>query len=333
MLHSDNAPFHPDAKGDDYYAPKFRTLKEAQEDFVPRYKIEFTPPAFSEKIKYYKRLIDNCICIELNSQFKELQETSDARIAYRTNKLFKEVKSLLEETKRIIELNQYDLSVITSPFADFATDVQHKECTYIFHYLQTALIRCYMEFQQHFIADIKEDKKLSIANFYTQILKKQVLQNTFIKELQSIEILPTEKQIQSIPVKRDKTNETLSFVYINLDKNPEAITNLFNSLRDVAKLIDTQTKLIDFKKVFSGKEVTQPIVWLGTPTELYYFIKYIHNIQKSVEDSKKQQWAIACHCFVGENNVRFDKVKLKALKSPAEKSKTKIERSANNLTI
>jgi hypothetical protein len=118
-----------------------------------------------------------------------------------------------------------------------------------------------------------------------------------------------------------------------LDKNPEAITNLFNSLKDVVRLIDPQTRLTDFKKVFSGREVTTPIVWAGTPTELYYFIKYIHNIQKSVEDARKQQWAIACHCFIGENEVRFDKSKLKALKDPNPQSVENIEKAANNLAV
>jgi polysaccharide pyruvyl transferase WcaK-like protein len=104
-------------------------------------------------------------------------------------------------------------------------------------------------------------------------------------------------------------------------------------LRDVVRLIDSQTRLTDFKKVFSGKEVVNPIIWTGTPTELYYFIKYIHNIQKSVEDAKKQQWKITCHCFIGENNVCFDKSKLKSLKDPNPQSIAKIEKAANNLTV
>ena len=85
--------------------------------------------------------------------------------------------------------------------------------------------------------------------------------------------------------------------------------------------------------MFSGKEVITPIVWTGTPTELYFFIKYIHNIQKSVEDARKQQWTIACHCFIGENEVRFEKSKLKALKDPNAQSVENIKKVANNLTV
>jgi hypothetical protein len=325
-------PFITDLKGDDYYSPMFRGLTLITPNFHPHYKISFPAPLLSSKIKYYKRLVDNNITSELNKLFELLDRGEADLILFHRKKLFEKIKSYLEDTQRYIVFNQFDLSEITSKYADFSVNFQHNECTYIFNYILTALIRCYLEFQAHYIQYIEEDKQYSISDFYIQILKKQTPENTFITEIP--DIIPIEENLPIENVKKSTSrNDILSFLYKNLDTNPEAVTNLFHSLRDVVRLIDSQTRLTDFKKVFSGKEVVNPIIWTGTPTELYYFIKYIHNIQKSVEDAKKQQWKITCHCFIGENNVCFDKSKLKSLKDPNPQSIAKIEKAANNLTV
>lgn len=332
ILFGELQPFRKDLKGDDYYTPAFRGLKYVTPSFQPRYKINFRAPLFSPKIKYYKRLIDNNITEGLNTHFNFLDNREADLILFHRKKIFAKVKSDLEDIQRYIIFNDHDLDEITFKFANFKDNFQHKECTYIYNYILTALIRYYLEFQAHYIQYIEEDKQYSISDFYIQILKTQTPENTFITEIP--EIIPIEEDLPIENVKKSTSrNDNLSFLYKNLDTNPEAVTDLYNSLRDVVRLIDSQTRLTDFKKMFSGKAVVNPIIWTGTPTELYYFIKYIHNIQKSVEDAKKQQWKITCHCFIGENNVCFDKSKLKSLKDPNPQSIAKIEKAANNLTI
>jgi hypothetical protein len=328
----DLRPFKQDSRGDDYYSPAFRGLASVEPKFQPCYKINFPAPLLSPKTKYYKRLIDNDITIKLNELFELLDGNGADLILFHRKKLFELIKSHLESIQKYINFNQHDLSEITSRYADFSKNLQHSECTYIFNYMLTALIRCYIEFQARYKLFIDEDRQFSISDFYTQILKRQMPENTFITENPEIIQIEETPPVQSEKKEKSST-DSLSFLYVHLDKNPEAITNLFNSLKDVVRLIDPQTRLTDFKKVFSGREVTTPIVWAGTPTELYYFIKYIHNIQKSVEDARKQQWAIACHCFIGENEVRFDKSKLKALKDPNPQSVENIEKAANNLAV
>lgn len=328
----DLRPFKQDSKGDDFYSPAFRGLALVEPKFQPCYKINFPAPLLSPKTKYYKRLIDNDITNKLNELFELLDGNGADLILFHRKKLFELIKSHLESIQKYIDFNQHNLSEITSRYADFSKNLQHSECTYIFNYMLTALIRCYIEFQARYKPFIDEDKQFTISDFYTQILKRQTPENTFITENPAI-IHIEEAPIVSGEKKSQPKAEVLSFVYVHLGNNPEAITDLFNSLKDVAGLIDSRTRLVDFKKVFSGKEVTTPIVWTGTPTELYFFIKYIHNVQKSVEDARKQQWAIACHCFVGENEVRFDKSKLKSLKDPNPQSVENIKKAANNLTV
>lgn len=328
----DLRPFKQDSKGDDFYSPAFRGLVLVEPKFQPCYKINFPAPLLSPKTKYYKRLIDNDITNKLNELFELLDGNGADLILFHRKKLFELIKSHLESIQKYIDFNQHNLSEITSRYADFSINLQHSECTYIFNYMLTALIRCYIEFQARYKLFIDEDRQFSISDFYTQILKRQMPENTFITENPEI-IHIEEAPIVSGEKKSQPKAEVLSFVYVHLGNNPEAITDLFNSLKDVAGLIDSRTRLVDFKKVFSGKEVTTPILWSGTPTELYFFIKYIHNVQKSVEDARKQQWAIACHCFIGENEVRFDKSKLKSLKDPNPQSVENIKKAANNLTV
>jgi hypothetical protein len=188
-------PFLPDDKGDEYYSPLFRGIIPVAAEFQPHFKVDFPAPLLSVKVKYYKRLIDNSIIYELNNLFGLLDNKGGNLILFHRKKLFEKVKSILENSQRYIEHNQYDLSEITAQFADFYTNPQHNECNYIFNYIITALIRCYMEFQSHFIDFIEKDKRFSIADFYTQVLKRQVPQNTCILETTAqheIEITPIE---------------------------------------------------------------------------------------------------------------------------------------------
>lgn len=332
IMIGDLRPFKQDSKGDDFYSPAFRGLASVEPKFQPCYKINFPAPLLSPKTKYYKRLIDNDITNKLNELFELLDGNGADLILFHRKKLFVLIKSHLESIQKYIDFNQHDLSEITSRYADFSKNLQHSECTYIFNYMLTALICCYIEFQEHYKQFIDEDKQFTISDFYTQILKRQTPENTFISENPAIIQIEETPPVKSEKKEKSST-DSLSFLYVHLDKNPEAVTNLFNSLKDVVRLIDPQTRLTDFKKVFSGKEVVTPIVWTGTPTELYFFIKYIHNVQKSVEDARKQQWAIACHCFIGENEVRFEKSKLKSLKDPNPQSVENIKKAANNLTV
>lgn len=174
-------PFIKDVKGDDFYSPLFRGLAIIAPNFQPHYTINFPAPLFSSKIKYYKRLIDNSITDELNKLFELLGSSESDLILFHRKKLFEKIKSYIESVQRYIEINQFDLSEITSKYADFSINVQHNESTYIFNYMLSALFRCYLEFQAHYIQFIEEDKRQTISDFYTLILKKQVPENPYIE--------------------------------------------------------------------------------------------------------------------------------------------------------
>jgi hypothetical protein len=199
-------PFLPDTRGDDYYSPLFRGLAIEKENFQPHYTVDFPVLLLSAKVKYYKRLIDNSITAELNSLFELLENNKSGNlILFHRKKLHDKVKSALQQVQRYISHNQYDLQAVTSKHADFSNNLQHAECTFIFNYLITALIRCYMEFQSHFVEYIEEDRRISIPEFYVQVLRIAVPEKTFIQEIQTITIAPTQKTavIQAEPKEKD----------------------------------------------------------------------------------------------------------------------------------
>ena len=60
--------------------------------------------------------------------------------------------------------------------------------------------------------------------------------------------------------------------------------------------------------------------WIGNISDLHYFIKLIHNTNKSVENLKQHQWEVACKCFVHSDGSQFDRQQLKEQKKPKSKA-------------
>ncbi len=119
------------------------------------------------------------------------------------------------------------------------------------------------------------------------------------------------------------SNEVLSFEYINLSTNPEALTDVYNALKK-NNFIDEDTSLINFKKVFSGKEVSTPITWIGNIGELSYFIKYACNTKKKMKPTNRRHWEIAVHCFIRPDTKRFETSQLHDAKKPSTFSKIEV---------
>lgn len=204
ILRGELRPDIEDKKDDDFYMPEFRLLDEIKENFVAHFRIKFAPPLMSGKVQYYKRIIDNVIAAELNRQFDYLDGGDDAVIAFHRKKLFTMIETFLKDIFKTINRCNYNMYDILSPRTNYSIDLRHKECTYIFHYLILALIRCYMEFQAHFKEFIETDKQLGIEYFFVRILRRPMPDNVGIKEILTIQMdndtLPVEKEIAETSV-------------------------------------------------------------------------------------------------------------------------------------
>lgn len=185
IIHLDLCPLKGGNQGNDYYESKFRQLGIVEEKFAASYSVNFKAPLLSSKVKYYKRLIDNDIATCLND--KLFVEPKENLILYYRKNLQDKVTAHLSDIKNVIEKEQLDLDIVLS-IHDYSKDLLHNECTYIYHYMILALIRCYLEFQHHFIESIESDKQLSIDDFFVQRLQWKAPEKVGIEEIKRIEI-------------------------------------------------------------------------------------------------------------------------------------------------
>ncbi len=173
---------------DDYYSPELRKLHSVNEDFTAQYKVDLGIIPFSVKIKYYQKLIDIEIVKNINSIIQETTGGSENLVAFKLDKAKKKLRHSLVEVNNLIERKQFDFTVIASKHADFKSDHNHKECTFIYHYLLISLVRCWLEIQSRFIDSIHEADVLSIADIYSQILQKPAPKKQQIQEIQTIDV-------------------------------------------------------------------------------------------------------------------------------------------------
>jgi hypothetical protein len=100
-----------------------------------------------------------------------------------------------------------------------------------------------------------------------------------------------------------------SFTYINFHTTCDYLTDLMKSLQNI-NLIAKDTKVSNFKKVFSGNKVENPVVWTGGVVDLVYFVKTLHNTKKKVKKINSHL-QVASKCFIKPDGSLFDPQKLK----------------------
>ncbi|MEX0966742.1 MAG: hypothetical protein WD077_05855 [Bacteroidia bacterium] len=124
-------------------------------------------------------------------------------------------------------------------------------------------------------------------------------------------------------------SSTHSFTYLQYAVDPDKLANLYESLK-FTHLIDAGTNLSNFNKVFSNKEIKTPTTWTGSISQLYYFIKLIHNDWKLIKNLKQEQWKVTCQCFVDADGNSFDRKKFRSMKKPVKTAHI-IENAASHL--
>lgn len=146
---------------------------------------------------------------------------------------------------------------------------------------------------------------------YIKTIKKWLEnEKDFLKDIQ-----PTIKELPAISIE-DKSINNKSFRYKKYNECYSQLTDLMNALKK-RNLIESNTDLASFRKIFSGESIDKQVIWIGNISELSYFIKQLHNELKYVEDLKQQQWAVTINCFIQVNNEPYDRTKLRTQKVPS----------------
>lgn len=327
ILYQGLRPWSEKNSVDEKFAPKFRSLKEASTDYPFRYEIKFERP-FDNKTKYYSKLILNTLKTDVERLYNLISEDDTENLIryWLDDTLNKRLKTRLKDIGKLIKEKDFDLVYIDPKKASIEFDQAHKANTYIIQLLKLAYMQLYLEIQDAFSTWI--DDKLVIEDFYTQLLHEPIPQKSLLTEIQIIEVEATEK-----PVKKQVPPPTVnlfhSFTYKQINTNPEKVSDLCSSLK-FNNLISQDTTVPNFKRVFTNSEIKTPVVWTGTISDLFYFIKLIHNDLQLVENLKQKQWVVTCQCFVDTDGNPFERTKFRSQKKP-KLTAHKIEKSVSNL--
>jgi hypothetical protein len=295
------------------FASLLRSLKELSFDFNFLYEINFFRP-IDDKTKYYSRLIQNTVKVDIERISNLISEDNTENLIryWLDDTLNKGLKTRLKDIGILIKEKDFALKYIDPKKPIIDVDQEHKANTYIIQLLKLAYMQLYLEIQDRFSTWI--DDKMIIEDFYSQLLFEPAPDVQFLTNIQPIEIEVIEKPFKK-PVFRPTVNSFNSFTYIELAKNPDKLTDLCDSLKKHI-FISQETNVPNFKRIFSNSEIKSPVVWTGKISELFYFIKLIHNDYKLVEDLKQKQWEVTCQCFVDADGNSFDRSKFRSLKRP-----------------
>lgn len=316
ILHGDLRPWLEWNKFDEKFAMLTADVKKISPNFQPLYEIEFYH-CFNQKTKYYHKLIINEVTDYCNRIIELIRGEDDIRVLnyLLSDTLMKKLRTLLKDVGKLIRVNDYDLNYIDPCKSDPDICAEHKSETYIMQLLKTALTYFYLEIQEVFKTYIPEQEYMELEDLYLQALSEQIPEQTFLKR--RVQIVVTEGYFKNnviSPQPREDVN-LLSFTYKQFIKKGENLLDLRDRLIDY-RFIDTNTSFKEFKRVFSGKKVLNPVRWTGNDSEFYYFIYLICAKYKLVKDLQQYQWEVACRCFVKADGTPFDHNRIKNLNKP-----------------
>ncbi|TDE46711.1 hypothetical protein E0I26_01105 [Flavobacterium rhamnosiphilum] len=163
---------------------------------------------------------------------------------------------------------------------------------------------------QHFILRLKEVLK----DFYKDPEFKQ-----YVVELNTV----IEKLNDDYLNFKNKNTKNNSFKYIDGTKYNK-ISKIFDWLKK-EKLIDMQTNPLDFERVFQNKPIEKLIQWIGTTSDLKYFIQIINNSKFEFEDNGDQKWRVAVKCFSKTKKRSFEKIDSENLRTYKVTKTTKLK--------
>jgi hypothetical protein len=140
-----------------------------------------------------------------------------------------------------------------------------------------------MEFQSHFIDFIEKDKRFSIADFYTQVLKRQVPHNTHIKELETAE----QHEIEITPI---------------TGNNIATLTVQDNYTRFMQEVQPYQFAELPKYKCLSAENqmrLAHLIVSRGTPyaVAMLHFLEYPERLKTVYSMNKEKQYKHIAKCL------------------------------------
>lgn len=272
------------------------------------------PLFFNKQTEFYSYLIRNEFFGTLLyvDHLVMTMEAIDAR--YNIQKVFKMIGSILGQLNEVTHTDKTTVFILDNL----------RISLYFIHQELKRLYSDYIDFEIlseneliYQLATDNNDEKSRIAGFINQYRASCQLIRQENETKQTGRITVRDEAIRK--TKGSSKDEKIilnSFTYIHLyEKKKDYLTDLWCKLKE-GRFIDDKTSIVNFKKVFSGKEILNPVKWTGNPSELYWFIHLIYTKYKLVNDLRQNQWKVTCLCFVQSGGSPFDRNQFRNLKRP-----------------
>lgn len=278
-------------------------------DFDSLYEIDFYRPQNPKAEYYYKLIVNetNKYCNKIVTLISEDDNVMRQQHWYDDtikNILPKRLNDIIE----VIKEEHYFIEFINPRKLNFEVTPEHKTDTFILQLLKIAFVKIYLEIQEIF-KHLNKEFLLSERDIYDQFFNQNLPENSFLKKNKIATIIEKVPSSSISAIKKDSVSR-LSFTYKKFDTDSDKLTDLFQSLKENS-FIAKDNPLANFKRAFSGKEVSNQVIWSGSTNEFYYFVHLILNEYKLVEPIKRNYWSVACKCFIRFDGTQFDRKKLK----------------------
>jgi len=310
ILYRDLRPWLDANKSNEKFASLISSVKPVTSDFHELYEFNFYRPN-NPKLEYYFKLIinqTNQYCNTIIALINEDDNVLRQKYWY-DDTLKKELPARFADIVTVIKEKFYFLHLINPRNSKFEADPDKKTETFIIQLLKVSFVKIYLEIQEYY-KQLNSGLLLTERDIYDRFLNQAMPENTFLKRKEPIEASITEPKMELIPEGNTDSISYDSFTYKNFNTRADDLTNLYNSLKK-NNFIAKENHLGNFKRAFSGKELSNPVLWSGSTDEFYYFVHLISLEHNLLEPLKRNLWKVACKCFIKFDGSQFDPKKLK----------------------
>jgi hypothetical protein len=315
ILCRDLRPWLDMNKPNEKFATLVSKVKPVTLSFHELYEFDFYRP-FNPKLEYYQKLIiseSNQYCNSIVTLINEDDNAMRQKYWY-DDTLKKQLPKRFTDIVTIIKERFYFAHIINPRNSKYEGDPDKKTETFIIQFLKVALVKIYLEIQD-INKHLESGFLLTEHDIYDRFLNQAMPENTFLKRKEPLVTAISEAKQETFPEIKSDVVSNDSFTYINFNTRADDLTNLFSCLKE-NNFIAKETPMGNFKRAFSGKELSNSVVWSGSEDEFAYFIHLVTNEYNLLEPLKRNLWKVACKCFIKFDGSQFDQKKLKGGAKP-----------------
>ena len=231
-----------------------------------------------------------------------------------SNRIFQAMNMSIKPINRkgIIDTVLRSIKSVFTDLVDAKRIAQNDIATFVYAQLEGNLIRLLLEVEALFPALITH--ATDEYQLYGELLHYDTIPNplpysvteygnSILSTINGIEIIDDNQTKQPTETKQPKAKGVLWLRYLNYDTNVEALKDLLSSLK-VLGCIESTVGIIEFKKVFSGESLENPIIWIGSKGDLKTLILELIKQRKVEEPSYK--WKTMSKIFIQSDGSPFD---------------------------